>query len=142
MAALYLDYRTRLFVSILVFAYIYVLYTCAEREEGVERERKKTRGGAAQGNGESRLWRGKGTERDTMANGILLFQMAIAVSPSLLRGMCLVKSFSNIFSPRSSCFLYIYISFNYTQPKLLSREKEKLKLTRQSRLRSFIISPV
>lgn len=34
MAALYLDYRTRLFVSILVFAYIYVLYTCAGRERG------------------------------------------------------------------------------------------------------------
>lgn len=42
MAALYLDYRTRLFVSILVFAYIYVIYLRGEGEGGLKgKERKR-----------------------------------------------------------------------------------------------------
>lgn len=98
------------------------------REGGVERERKKTRGGVAQGNGESRLRRGRGTERDTMANGILLFQMAIAVSPSLLEGMLpreIILQYLLTTILLFSIYMYIYISYTSIYSRNYCRRERK-----------------
>lgn len=111
-AALYLDYHTRLFVSILVFVYIRYIPARGERgREGLKgKERKREvewlRETASPVCGEEKGRRG------TQWQMVFYYsRWSSRYLPRSFKECCLVKSFSNIFSPRSSCFLYIYIKF-------------------------------
>lgn len=127
-AALYLDYHTRLFVSILVFVYIRYIPARGERGrkglKGKERKREVEwlRETASPVCGEEKGRRG------TQWQMVFYYsRWSSRYLPRSSKECCLVKSFSNIFSPRSSCFLYIYIYkiSNYIQPKLLSQRKKR-----------------
>lgn len=132
-------------VCLYLRVFVHVIYTCVRRgrEGGVERERKKTRevewlretASPVRGEEERRKDGHNGKWYSIIPDGHR--GISLALPPT--NGCCLVKSFSNIFSP---FVFYIYILISPIHLSVADRnyrERKSSKLIRQppTRLRSF-----